>query len=168
MVPKAVFTLRMACTEDAPVIYAIHKTSLTTLCVTHYSLDALQRWFSSRTVEGYYPAIDRGEMFVCESGENVVGFGHAVPGEVVAIFVHPDFAGQGVGTCLLNNAISCARRGHPGPIKVIAMLNAQRFYENHGFFEVQQYVISRGSLELPVIEMELTLNQTDLNGVPHS
>ncbi len=159
MVEKPTFTLRTACKEDAPVIYAIHKDSLTTLCVTHYSLDILQGWFASKTIEGYYPAIDRGEMFVCESDESVVGFGHAVPGEVLAIFVHPDSTGQGVGTCLLNYAIRCARRGYTGPIKVTAMLNAQRFYEKHGFTEVQRYAILRGALEFPVVEMKLDSDQ---------
>ena len=159
MAHKAAFTLRTACKEDAPVIHAIHQASLTTLCATHYSLDTLQRWVASKTIEGYYPAIDRGEMFVCELEESVIGFGHAVPGEVVAIFVHPDSAGQGAGTCLLNHAILCARRGHPGPIKVMATLNAQHFYEKHGFSEVQRYVISRDVLEFPVVEMELNCHQ---------
>jgi GNAT superfamily N-acetyltransferase len=155
MTEKVTFTVRTACKEDAPVIYAIHKDSLTTLCVTHYSPDTLQGWVVGKTIEGYYPAIDRGEMFVCETDESVVGFGHAVPGEVVEIFVHPDSAGQGAGTYLLNHAFTRARCEHPGPIKVMATLNAQHFYEKHGFVEVQRCVFSRGTLEFPVVEMEL-------------
>ncbi len=164
MTQKAAFTVRTACKEDASVIHVIHKDSLTTLCATHYALDILQRWMAGKTIEGYYPALDRGEMFVCESNETVVGFGHAVPGEVVAIFVRPDSAGQGAGTCLLNHAILCARRGHSGPIKVMATLNAQRFYEKHGFCEVQRHVISRGALEFPVVEMSLNSDQVQEQG----
>ncbi len=77
----------------------------------------------------------------------------------MAIFVHPDSAGQGAGTCLLNCAILFARRGHPGPVRVTATLNALRFYEKHGFSEVQRYVISRGDREFPVVEMELNCHQ---------
>jgi GNAT superfamily N-acetyltransferase len=121
----------------------------------------LQGWFANKTVEGYYPAIDCGEMFVCERGEVVAGFGHAVPGEVVAVFVDPDFARQGVGTFILNYALQCARRGRSGAIKVVATLNAQSFYEKHGFSEVQRYVISRGDIDFPVVEMTLITDQTE-------
>lgn len=149
------FTIRTAQREDAPTIYTIHQASLITLCVTHYPLDTLQRWFSSKTIEGYYPAIDQHEMYVCESDKAVIGFGQAVPGEVVAIFVHPDFAGRGVGKCLLRHAIQCASKDYEGPIKLIATLNAEPFYAKHGFHEVRRYTIERGDLPFPVVEMEL-------------
>lgn len=149
------FTIRTANREDAPTIYTIHHASLITLCVSHYSLDTLQCWFSGKTVEGYYLAIDDGEMFVCELNKVVIGFGHAVPGEVVAIFVHPDFAGQGVGNCLLSYAIQCASKDYDGPIKLIATLNAEPFYARHGFSEVRRYTLERGDLQFPVVEMEL-------------
>jgi hypothetical protein len=99
MAQMTAFTVRTARKEDAPVIHAIHKASLTTLCATHYSPDILQRWAAGKTLEGYYAAIERGERFVCETGELlVVEFGHAIRGEVVAIFVRPESAGQGAGT----------------------------------------------------------------------
>ncbi len=148
--------IRTATREDAPVIYAIHRASLTTLCTTHYSPDILQRWFATKTVEGYYPALDRGEMFVCECGVAMAGFGHAVPGEIEGIFVHPEFAGQGVGASLLDYAVARARAGHSGPIKVVATLNAQAFYARYGFSPIKQYSISRGDFDFPVVEMRRT------------
>ncbi|HEX3053615.1 MAG TPA: GNAT family N-acetyltransferase [Aggregatilineaceae bacterium] len=148
--------IRTATRDNAPLIYAIHKASLTILCTTHYSPDILQRWFATKTVEGYYPALDRGEMFMCECRDAIAGFGHAVPGEIEGIFVHPDFAGQGVGASLLDYAVARARLGHSGPIKVVATLNAQSFYEKHGFSPVKQYSISRADFDFPVVEMSGT------------
>lgn len=153
------FMIRTANREDAPTIYAIHHTSLTTLCVTHYPLDTLRRWFSNKSVEGYYPAIDDGEMFVCEADMTTMGFGHAIPGEVVAIFVHPDFAGQGVGRCLLRHAVEFASKDYDGPIKLSATLNAEPFYAKHGFHEVRRYTLERGDLQFPVVEMELDVEK---------
>jgi GNAT superfamily N-acetyltransferase len=147
--------IRAARREDAPAIYATHKASFITLCATHYPREVLQRFFANKTIEGYYPAIDRGEMFVCERSTAIAGFGHAVPGEVEAVFVHPDAIRQGVGTALLKHAIQCARNGHSGPIRVVATLNAQPFYEKHGFSETRRYAVSRGDVVLPVIEMVL-------------
>ncbi len=148
------FTIRPANREDAPTIYAIHQASLTTLCATHYPLDTLQRWFATKTIEGYYEALDNGEMFICEVEHVAIGFGHAIPGEVVAIFVHPDFAGRGVGKLLLNYVLLYAQREFNGPIKLYATLNAAPFYAKHGFREVRRYSIERGDLEFPVVEME--------------
>lgn len=149
-------TIRLACHEDAATIYAIHKSSLTTLCQTHYPLSVLQTWFAAKTIEGYYPVIQAGQMFVAEMGQVMVGFGEAILGEIVALFVHPDFARRGVGTHLLRYAIACAQAGGQREIKLSATLNAQAFYAKHGFREVQRVVVTRGGVELPLVEMVLT------------
>jgi GNAT superfamily N-acetyltransferase len=149
------YMIRTAQRADAPAIYAIHQASLLTLCQTHYPLDLLQRWFARKTVEGYYPALDAGEMFVCERDQRLVGFGHAVPGVIEGLFVHPDFAGQGVGTAMLNYAIIRASDQHSGPITIAATLNAEAFYARHGFCVVRRYSFSRPDVEFPVVEMRL-------------
>jgi len=156
MAENATLSIRAAHRADAPAIYAIHRASFLTLCATHYEPLILERMFASKTVEGYYEAIDQGEMFVCERGGRAVGFGHAVPGEVVAVFVHPDAIRQGVGTSLLQHALTCAQREHPGPVKVIATLNAQPFYARHGFTETQRYTLGRGDVAFSVVEMEFS------------
>lgn len=148
-------TVRTASRADAPAIYEVHRASLLTLCATHYAPDTLERWFGSKTIEGYYPALDAGEMFVCERGGVVAGFGHAVPGEVAGLFVRPDFARQGIGAHLLAYALECARHGHSGPVRIVATLNAEPFYAKHGFCVVERYVIVRGEIEFPVVDMVL-------------
>jgi GNAT superfamily N-acetyltransferase len=148
------FTIRQACRADAHTIHELHTASATTLCVTHYPLEAIQGWLARRTPEGYYPGIDAGEMFVCEAGGKIVGFGHAVPGEVLAVFVHPQWTRQGVGSLLLQQALERATCGYPGPVKLQATLNAQPFYEQHGFVERRRRTVQRGGVDLPVVEME--------------
>lgn len=148
-------SIRTAQRADAAAIYAIHQASLMALCATHYSPEQLQCVFANKTVEGYYEAIDRAEMFVCERDSQIAGFGHALPGEVAAIFVHPDAVRQGIGSKLLNHAIQRARYEHVGPVKVVATLNAQSFYEHYGFLEVSRYALLCGEIEFPVVEMAL-------------
>jgi GNAT superfamily N-acetyltransferase len=150
------FTIRKASRGDAPTIHELHTASVTTLCRTHYSPDLISRWLENRAPEGYYQGIDKGDMFVCEFEGNIVGFGHAAPGEILAIFVHPDRVCQGVGSFLLSHGLELARRGHRGPIKLIASLNAQAFYEKHGFTETMRYSVKRNNVDIPVVEMELT------------
>lgn len=148
-------TIRLAVREDAQAIHHLHTLSVSTLCRTHYSADLIEQWIARRTPEGYYEGIDRGEMFVCESCGQMIGFGHAVPGEVAAVFVHPDHACQGVGSRLLDHALSRAKRNHTGPITVVATLNAEAFYARHGFREKARYSVRRNTVEVPVVEMTL-------------
>lgn len=152
------FTICQARRADARTIHELHTASVTALCTTHYPLEDIQRWLAKRTPQGYYPAIDGGEMFLCKAGVKIVSFGHAVPGEVLAIFVHPDWTRQGVGSLLLQHALERARSGHPGPIRLQATLNAQPFYEKHGFVEKRRYAVQRGGVDVPVVEMEWSGN----------
>jgi GNAT superfamily N-acetyltransferase len=130
---------------------------VTALCATHYPLEAIRRWLAKRTPEGYYPGIDAGQMFVCcDEGGLIVGFGHAVPGEVLAVFVHPQWTRHGVGSLILLHALDRAGIGHRGPITLQATLNAQPFYEKQGFVEKRRCTVQRGGADLPVVEMEWT------------
>ena len=150
------FVIRQALRADAPAMHDLHAASVTTLCTTHYPLTLIRHWIAHRTPEGYYEGIDPGEMFICEAQGYIVGFGHAIPGEVLAIFVHPHWVRQGVGSALLSHAIELACRQHQGPIKVQATLNAQPFYEKHGFEQVITSAVQRGGVDVPVVEMART------------
>jgi GNAT superfamily N-acetyltransferase len=150
-------SIRKATRADAGALHTLHTASVTTLCASHYSGDVIGKWIEKRAPEGYYRGIDRDEMFVGELGGKVVGFGHAIPGEVVGVFVHPDHAARGVGSALLSHAIQMARSNHVGPINIVATLNAQSFYEKHGFVKVKQYIVQRNSADIPVVEMELEM-----------
>jgi GNAT superfamily N-acetyltransferase len=147
-------TIRPATRGDAPAIHDLHTASVTRVCATHYTPEQVRAWLANRAPEGYYKGIDHGEMFVCEAGGVVLGFGHAVPGEVVALYVHADWVRHGVGTALLSHGLQMACRGHAGPIRVVATLNAQSFYEKHGFREVRRSAMPRNGVEIPVVEME--------------
>jgi ribosomal protein S18 acetylase RimI-like enzyme len=88
-------------------------------------------------------------------GERLVGFGHAVPGEVMAVYVAPERARQGVGQAILTEGITRARSGHRGTVRLDATLNAQGFYEKAGFIEVERKVVKRNDVLLPLMVMEL-------------
>lgn len=150
-----VFTIRPAIPEDAGWIHELHTNSVQALCKDHYSPEQIAGWLQNRTPQGYLPGIERGEMFVVVEGEYIVGFGHAVPGEVVAVYVAPEWAKRGVGRAILAEGITRARSGHQGAIRLDATLNAQGFYENAGFVEVERKTMKRGNVFLPVIVMEL-------------
>jgi ribosomal protein S18 acetylase RimI-like enzyme len=147
--------IRQATSRDADRIHELHTNSVKGLCQDHYSPEQIAGWLKNRTPQGYLPGIERGEMFVIVEGERIVGFGHAIPGEVVAVYVDPERARHGVGRTILAEGITRARRGHQGGVRLDATLNAQAFYQKAGFIEVERKAVSRNGVNLPLVVMEL-------------
>ena len=150
-----ILTIRQATSGDANRIRELHTSSVQALCKDHYSPEQIAGWLKNRTPQGYLPGIERGEMFVAVDEGRIVGFGHAVPGEVVAVYVAPECIRHGVGRSILTEGITRARSGHQGAIRLNATLSAQGFYEKAGFVEVERKTVRRNDVFLPVIVMEL-------------
>ncbi len=131
----------------------IHTAAVTTTCSGSYTEIQIEAWLKGRSPEGYQPGIERGEMFVAETEGEIVGFGHAVPGEVLAMYVDPEFHKKGVGAMLIEHAISIAAVNHK-KIKVEATVNAVGFYEKHGFKEIREDIYERNGVKMPKIIME--------------
>ncbi|UCD09651.1 MAG: GNAT family N-acetyltransferase [Dehalococcoidales bacterium] len=143
--------IRQANRNDAPGIHELHTRSVMELCKSYYSDDQIHGWIDHRTPEGYYSPIDQGTYFVALIDSRIVGFGEAIPGEVLALFVSPDHVNQGIGTMLLDHAIKTASRGER--ISLESTLNAVSFYIKNGFVRVERRTTRRGNVDLPVVLM---------------
>ena len=146
--------IRGACVSDGRDMHKLHARAVDAFCRGHYSDEQVKVLLRGRTAEGYFPAIERDEMFVMGSGGRMVGFGHATRGEVQALFVDPDWAGRGVGGALLRHALRLAAREHEGPIQLKSTLNAVGFYEAYGFVEVERMELNKHGMALPFVLME--------------
>jgi GNAT superfamily N-acetyltransferase len=145
--------LRPAEPTDAFAIHRLHTRSVQILCRSHYTPEEIAAWIGQRQPAGYLPAIERGEMFMATLAGQLVGFSHAVPGEIMALFVDPDWAGRGVGRQLLTHALTLAQGEEGRPVLLEATLNARTFYERCGFQRVEEKTVQRGQTELAVIVM---------------
>jgi GNAT superfamily N-acetyltransferase len=149
------YTIRQARPADAPRIHQLHTTSVRTLCRGHYTPDVIEGWMTAtRGPENYLPPIERGEIFVVEHGSRIVGFGEAVPGVVIAVYVDPAVARRGVGSIIIRHALDVAGRDHDGAIRLESTLNAARFYERFGFREVERSTVRRAQVAVPIVVME--------------
>ncbi len=90
-------------------------------------------------------------MYVVELDNRIIGFSHVVPGEIVGLFVHPEFSKQGVGTLLIKHAMQKARVDYNGPIKIEATLNAQEFYEKFGFKKASEIDVNRNNVKIRIV-----------------
>ena len=147
------FAIRAATSEDAARLHQLHTTSVRRICAPHYAPEVIDGWLANRVPEGYLPPIERGDIFVVEDGGRIVGFGEATPGVVVACYVDPAMVRRGVGSAIMEHALVIARRGHDGPIRVEATLNAAPFYARFGFGELARATLRRGEVDVPYVLM---------------
>jgi GNAT superfamily N-acetyltransferase len=81
------------------------------LCSGHYAPEVIEGWLLNRRPQGYLPPIQRGDIFVAEGDSKIVGFGEAVPGVIIAIYVDPTAVKQSVGSALMKHALKMANSG---------------------------------------------------------
>jgi GNAT superfamily N-acetyltransferase len=148
---------RPAQAGDGEAVFNVTRFSVAGLASDHYSRDQIANWMGERTPAFYEDVIATGRMVVVERGGAIVAYVDAEPGEVTRLFVLPDAAGKGVGARLLKMGIEAARLGHDGPVKLEATINAQSFYERHGFKPVGRGHFSHGAGGVPIeiVHMEL-------------
>jgi GNAT superfamily N-acetyltransferase len=150
---KEQVTIRQAIKLDAAPIHELHQRSVRQLCSEAYSKEIIEGWLANRTPQGYLPGIDRGEMYVAEIDGRVVGFGHAVPGEIAAIYVDPAFTRRGIAKQLLQHGMNMATAGDSKAVKIDSTLNARPFYESCGFRFVKEITLRRNNVDIPALEL---------------
>jgi GNAT superfamily N-acetyltransferase len=145
--------IRQATLSDAERIHEIHLASVHALCSAFYEPGVIQGWLRGRTPAGYLNGISNGATFVAEVAAKAIGFCEAIPGQVVAVFVDPEWTGRGVGAALLANAMNRASpKGQP--VRLESTVNATAFYEKFGFRQLRRSTVRRNDVEVPVVIME--------------
>ena len=145
--------IRTAKLSDAQEMHCIHGNAVRTTCKDFYTEKQIEAWLEGRSPEGYHAGINKGDMYVVEDNGEIVGFGHAVPGEILAIFVDPSVHKKGIGTLLLEYGLTVALKDHQ-KVKVMSTVNAEGFYKKHGFVKIKDDVDVRRGVEVPVVIME--------------
>lgn len=147
--------LRPARPGEGQFLFDVTLRSVRAMAAGHYTGEQIDHWMSGRT-PGYYEKIiaGGGTLVACE-GSQIVGFVDAVPGEITRLFLLPANAGKGLGKRLLEAGLVFAWRGHDGPIRVLATLNAESFYARHGFVRQGMTIHSgeTGALPLDLVVM---------------
>ena len=102
--------IRKAELPDAEIIHEIHTQSVKGLCMKTYTSSQIENWLKNRTSDGYKRSIKNGEIYICEYENKIIGFGHAIKGEIVANFVLPEYSEKGIGKKLLEYGIEIAKK----------------------------------------------------------
>lgn len=130
--------LRPAKESDRRTLWRIHTQAVEALCPRAYAPHEVSTWVRLLKPEGYLRPERPRTVLVAERGRRAVGFGQvdAALGELEALYVVPDEAGQGVGPALLSALESAVWRGSAAQLGLDASLNAEHFYQRHGYASV--------------------------------
>lgn len=149
--------IRPAIINDAKEIHRIHTAAVTTTCKDCYTDLQIKARIEGRSPEGYHDSIIKNEIYIAKNGSKTIGFGLAIPGEIVAIFVDPIFHNKGIGKLLLDYGLKIASKNQK-IVKVESTINAESFYKKYGFIKIKDSVcIKRGNVEIPTIILEYSV-----------
>jgi GNAT superfamily N-acetyltransferase len=127
--------LRPALPGDRQALWRIHSRSVAELCQGAYSPQEVRTWVELLRPDGYLRPEQPRTVLVAERGWHLVGFGQLDPalGELEALYVVPEEAGNGVGSLLLSALEARAWRGGAPVMSLDASLNAEPFYRARGY-----------------------------------
>lgn len=161
--------VREARPVDAARIAEIHEQSIRGIASAVYSTAVIEAWASGKD-PATYAISDEGNYFVvAEHDTEVAGFGelviqaddyfHAdVDGEIRAIYTHPDFTRNGIGSAIYTELEETAREHQVDSVGLWASINAVEFYESQGFERITGVTHEfGGEVDGEAVEMKKTL-----------
>jgi putative acetyltransferase len=152
--------IRKATVADLDDLDIIYRRSIAELCAQDYDAEVIDAWKDSVPVEARVPSIEKGALWVAVLGETIAGYMVAVPGEIIALFISPDFSGKGVGRRLAELALELASRNEPDEIVLESTLTALPFYQKLGFKETSRGYFTHGeaNIEIAIVNMVRSSN----------
>ena len=148
-------TIRLGTPDDIHQIANIYSASIRKLCSKDYTQNIISHWARSTPAESRLADINAGSLWVAEINEIMAGYLVAVPGELMELFIAPEYSGIGLGAKLGELGIKLAQKNNSSAVILESTINAAPFYEKLGFKEVSRGSFSHGSssINIPVINM---------------
>jgi len=121
--------------EDAPQLVALFRKSVSELASSDYSPDQLRAWAQdSVELPAWVGRLTNAVVVVCEIESQIAGFASVEPnGHLDLLYVHPQYARQGVATRLCAELEEWARRNGVARMFTEASISAKPFFEVRGF-----------------------------------
>lgn len=128
-------SIRRATEDDRRSIYEVHVAAIEAVGPPDYDPEQVKTWAALNDPEEYVLNDDRMPFLVAEYDDSVVGFAQADfdASHVEKVYVHPENAGQGVATALVERLELLAVEADVPELTVVASRNAVGFYARIGY-----------------------------------
>lgn len=149
--------------EHANEVCDVMKQSIVKLCIADHKNDSsiLESWLSNKTPANYKRWIEseQSKFFVAISEGATVGIvGIGNNGYIYLCYMHPDYAGKGIGKRLLFTCEKQALIWGFKEITVDSSFSGKRFYESQGFTKNDEPFIENGLYSFPLIKTVKAIN----------
>lgn len=147
--------IRRATQGDAQTAFDIRRQAIRHQCIGAYTEQQMLAWTVGAAKDGYDTLMEKHFYLGCIQGRPVAtGMLDLENSEIGAIFVLPDFMGQGLGLKILNYVECLARDLGLEEVNLDATLNAAEFYRRCGYVGNESAVYhSPSGLELACVPM---------------
>jgi putative acetyltransferase len=152
--------LKPALIADIPRLWALRTRAVRLSCASHYSPAQIDIWSTSSAPDNYLRLIASQGALIAEEDGQLRGYAilDVQTGEIDAIFVDPDLAGNGLGKQLLLGLETLALQHAFKRVHLFSSLNAVAFYQSAGFTAIrdEEYTHPSG-ISLRSVYMEKVL-----------
>ncbi len=155
--PAVRFAVRDATESDYAAMCDIHVSAIKSISTVFYSAELKASWAIGLHPDGYAGGKAKGESYRVAANENnhVCGFSSTITDRLLALYVHPDAQGMGIGALMLSDAERRIQQSGVAEAKLNASLNAETFYAARGWkFTSFDSFVSRGGLSLQIARMQ--------------
>lgn len=143
---------------DAEFLSQIYYNTIHMVNAKDYSkeqLDAWAPWSSVQDYSGWKEKLEKIKPFVALIGETIVGFAEfELNGHIDCFYVHHEFQGSGIGSALMREIDTEARKKSLPRIYAEVSITARPFFEAKGFHVVKQQTVQIRGAELINFVME--------------
>ena len=131
--------IRRATEDDFDEMDCVQSAAVRAQCAAFYDADLINAWVGTPDPDRYYRGTERGATFyVMVHDDTIVAYGGLNLQErfLVALFVHPDRMGHGLGKRMIDYLFKIAVEEGIERLSVHSSLNAVTFYRQNGFAEL--------------------------------
>jgi len=150
-------SLRLATATDSAAVAAIFHEAIRVLAAADYPPDQIEAWAGAPDPARWRARISdpRRELWIAEIDGSVAGFCDLeADGHVDTLYVHPNFAGRGVASSLLQQIEARAAARGLSRLYTEASLTARPVFTRHGFVVIAPQDVPRGGVVLRNYRME--------------
>ncbi len=152
--------LRQASPKDAPGIWNVRVSAIRAINEPRYPQEDLIKWAPKDMPEGFIKAVENNEWYVVTDNDLIIATGYVDIDKkrLEALFVLPQYQGQGVGKLMIRHLHAIAQTHGLSELYLDATLNAEGFYSKHGYVKIKDSVhISPLGVSFPSVVMKNTL-----------